>query len=135
MGTGPAVDMRVSIVGRYMACELANEHTFSVAENWVAVIISCMPAVASVFHIYIGQSQLFTYLQARILNRSRDSSNTPKKHFAERNLSRSGSQKVSNPLSSSTTGPYYRLEERVPVSNAQYITIQDLESRGVAVHI
>ena len=117
-----------------MACELANGHNLSVVENWVAVIVSCMPAVASVFRIYIGQSQLFMSLQARILNRSRESSNTPKKHSAELNLSHSGSQKVSNPLSSSTTGPYYRLEDRVPVGNAQYSTVQDLESSGVAVH-
>lgn len=116
-----------------MACGLANGHNFSVVENWVAVIVSCMPAVASVFHMYIGQSQLFMSLQARLLNRSRDSSSTPKKHSAELNLSHSGSQKVSNTLSSSTTGPYYRLEERVPVGNAQYSVSKDLESSGVAV--
>ena len=118
MDTGPAANLRVSIVRRCMSCDLLMLCTISVVENWVAVIVSCMPAFANFCRLYISESQRFKSLQYRFFSWASSISTTSKKQLAERDASHLSSQRDSKARASSNTGPYYKLDERRSVTNA-----------------
>ncbi|KAL8718431.1 MAG: hypothetical protein Q9225_004430 [Loekoesia sp. 1 TL-2023] len=84
-----------------------------VAENWVAVIVSCMPAVATFCRVYVQGSRIFVSLQSRLFSWTSSSSTTSKNQTALANVSHSGSRGTTKPRSSVTTAQYLRLEERI----------------------
>lgn len=99
-----------------------------VVENWVAVIVSCMPAFANFCRLYIAESPRLKSFQYRFFSWTSSISTTSKKQLAEQDASHLSSQKGLKPRASSTTGTYYRLEERGPGTNAVSSTAPSAET-------
>ena len=103
-----------------------------IVENWVAVIVSCMPAFATFCRSYVTESRLFRSLRSSFWSwTGHFSSTASKQQLAEQDAANGGSHGSLKPRGSTTTGPYYRLEERTATSSAGSGTAQDFQSSSL----